>query len=125
MCIEKTSVLLVDDEEPVRYMIGRFLRAAGYFVDNANDGRSGLRMFKEGSWDLVIIDRLMPELGGEQLAEQVRAISSVVPMILITGLLKSDSRIELFDAVLKKPFSPSDLLAATHRVLRKNTNAPV
>jgi DNA-binding response OmpR family regulator len=125
MCIEKTSVLLVDDEEPVRYMIGRFLRAAGYFVDNANDGRAGLRMFKEGSWDLVIIDRLMPELGGEQLAEQVRAISSAVPMILITGLLKSDSRIELFDEVLKKPFSPSDLLAATHRVLRKNTNTPV
>ena len=115
----KTSVLLVDDEEPVRYMVGRFLRGVGYFVDNANDGGTGLRMFKEGSWDLVIMDRLMPEMDGEKLAEEVRAISPDVPMILITGLLRSDTRVELFDEVLKKPFSPSDLLAAATRVLRR------
>jgi two-component system, OmpR family, response regulator len=115
----KPSVLLVDDEEEVRRVMGRCLSAAGYLVDIAGDGRDGLRMFKEGSWDLVIIDRLMPEFGGEKLAEEVRSIAPEIPMILITGLVRADSKVELFDEVLRKPFFPAELLAATTRVLQR------
>ncbi len=77
----------------------------------------GLRMFEERSWDLVITDRTMPEMGGEQLAEEIRSISPDVPLILITGFLKSDTRVDLFDEILEKPFKRVDLLATTRRVL--------
>ena len=80
----------------------------------------GLRMFEERSWDLVITDRTMPEMGGEQLAEEIRSISPDVPLILITGFLKSDTRVDLFDEILQKPFKRADLLATIRRVLDRN-----
>jgi len=97
--------------------VGMSLREAGYFVDDANDGAAGLRMFKERSWDLVITDRAMPGMEGEQFAEEIRKISTDVPLILITGYLESNTRADLFDEVLEKPFTRADLLAAARRVL--------
>ena len=59
----------------------------------------------------------MPGMGGEQLAEEIRNISVDVPLILITGFLKTNTRINLFDEILKKPFKKSDLPAAVGRSL--------
>jgi CheY-like chemotaxis protein len=111
------AILLVDDEPGVHLMVGMFLRKAGYFVACANDGPTALRMFKERSWDLVITDRSMPRMGGEELAEEIRKIASDVPVILVTGYLKSDTRADLFDEVLEKPFTRDDLLATIRKVL--------
>jgi two-component system, cell cycle sensor histidine kinase and response regulator CckA len=61
----------------------------------------------------------MPGMGGEQLAEEIRKISPDVPLILLTGFLKSDTRVDLFDEFLEKPFKRADLLAATERVLQR------
>jgi two-component system response regulator SaeR len=117
MFFPKPLILLVDDEPTMHFLVGRFLREAGYFVDDAKDGVAGLRMFKERSWDLVITDRAMPRMGGEQLAEEIRNISADVPLILITGSITSDTRVDLFDEILQKPVKRADLLAATARVL--------
>jgi len=116
---KKTAVLLVDDEAPVHYAFGLFLREAGYLVAYAKDHSAGLRMFKENSWDLVITDRSKAAMRGEELEGEIRMIAPDIPLILITGLLKADARVELFDAVLEKPFSKADLLAATARVLQR------
>jgi two-component system response regulator SaeR len=117
MFFPKPLILLVDDEPTIHFLVGRFLREAGYFVNDAKDGVAGLRMFKERSWDLVITDRAMPGMEGEQLAGEIRNISPDVPLMLITGSPKSDADIELFDEILQKPFKRADLLAATARVL--------
>jgi DNA-binding response OmpR family regulator len=117
MILEKTSVLLVDDEPAIHTFVGMLLRKAGYFVGNAEDGEAGLHMFKERDWDLVITDRVMPKMVGDRLAEEIRKISSDVPLILITGFLKPDMRVDLFDEVLEKPFTAADLLATIRRVL--------
>jgi DNA-binding response OmpR family regulator len=111
------SILLVDDEPTIHVAFGMVLREAGYLVGDAKDGVEGLRMFRQRSWDLVITDRAMPEMGGELLAEEIRNLSAQVPLILITGFLKSDTHVELFDEVLEKPFKRADLLAAVGRVL--------
>src|SRR5271167_4854080 len=116
MFFPKPLILLVDDEPTIHFLVGRFLREAGYFVNDAKDGVAGLRMFKERSWDLVITDRTMPGMKGEELAEEIRTISPDVPLMLITGSPKSDN-FELFDEILQKPFKRADLLAATARVL--------
>ena len=109
----------MDDEPAIHLLVGLFLREAGCFVGDAKDGMEGLRMFKENSWDLVITDRAMPEMGGEQLAEEIRKISADVPLILITGSLTSDARVDLFDEILPKPFKRVDLLATVKRVLER------
>ena len=118
---QKLSVLLVDDEPTVHLAVGSILRQAGYFVEGANDGVAGLRMFKERSWDLVMIDRAMPEMGGEELAEEIRKISPDVPLMLITGFLKSNTRRQLFDGILEKPFTKADLLPITRRLIDKTS----
>lgn len=120
MVSEKPSVLLVDDEQTIHGVIGMILRNAGYFVDDAKDGVAGLRMFKERLWDLVITDYAMPGMGGGQLAEEIRKISTDVPLILITGFLKADIRVDLFNGILEKPLKRADLLATTSRFLGKN-----
>lgn len=115
MSSQKPKVLLVDDEASIHFMMGLFLRQAGYFVADASDGVEGLRKFKDESWDVVITDLTMPEMGGEELAQEIRMISSDTPIILITGYLKSETRQDLFDDVLEKPFSKANLLAAVER----------
>ena len=119
MFFPKPLILLVDDEPTIHFLAGRFLREAGYFVNDAKDGAAGLRMFKERSWDLVITDRAMPGMKGEQLAEEIRNLSPDVPLMLITGTPKSNNDIELFNEILQKPFKRADLLAATARVLER------
>ena len=111
------SVLLVDDEASIHFTVGLFLREAGYFVDTAIDGREGLRKFHKGSWDLVITDLAMPGMGGEEFAQEIRSLSRKVPVILITGSLKPDTRLDLFNDVLEKPFSEARLLSAVERSL--------
>ena len=119
MFSSKPSLLLVDDEPAIHFVAGTFLRDAGYAVGDANDGMEGLRMFQQGSWDLVITDRAMPGMGGEELAEEIRRIWPAVPLMLITGSLTSDTRIDLFDEILQKPFKRTDLLATVRRVLER------
>jgi CheY-like chemotaxis protein len=111
------SILLVDDEPTIHFVVGVILREAGYSVGDANDGMEGLRMFEKGSWDLVITDRAMPGMGGEQLAREIKNISPDVPLLLLTGFLKADTRFELFDEILEKPFLRAKLLATVGRVL--------
>ena len=118
MYLQTPTVLLVDDEASIHFVVGLFLREAGYFVDTANDGSEALRKFKRGCWDVVITDLSMPVMGGEALAREIRAISPHPPIILITGYLKPDTCRGLFDEILEKPFSESRLLTAMDRVLR-------
>jgi DNA-binding response OmpR family regulator len=121
---KQTSILLVDDEAAVRHAYGHFLLGAGYVVGCAEHGQAGFEMFQERWWDIVITDRSMPQMGGEELARKIRAISPRVPLILMTGHLKSDTRVELFDEILTKPFPIGDLLASVARLVEKNSCVP-
>jgi two-component system OmpR family response regulator len=111
------SVLLVEDDPAVCYFLARVLRRAGYGVGLAADGYSGLKIFRSGSWDVVIADRMMPHLNGEQLAVEIKKQAPDTPVILITGFPHRVERPELFDGIFGKPFAIADLLACVSRLV--------
>jgi len=103
-------ILLVDDEIDLLELLGAVLRNVGYKVQCAENGAKGLEYFRRGEWDAVIIDRAMPEMNGEELAEAIKASSPMVPLIMITGMRGAISRPELFDFILSKPFRTKELV---------------
>lgn len=113
----KKSVLLVEDDPAVCYFLARVLRRAGYRVGQAADGESGLEIFRARSWDVVIVDRMMPNLNGEQLAEEIRKETQETRIILITGFPHRVECPELFDAIFSKPFAITDLLVCVSRLV--------
>ena len=108
---------MVDDEPIVVTVLERYLREAAFFVGCAHSGAEAMRVFAQGPWDLVITDRAMPDMDGEQLAERIKIAAPGTPVILITGLARPGIAIELFEEVLRKPFSKQDLLLSIGRVL--------
>src|SRR3954469_25860665 len=79
------SVLLVEDDAAVSYFLEQVLRRAGFGVGLAADGQVGLQIFRSRPWDMVITDRVMPNLNGEQLAEVIRKEAPQTRIILISG----------------------------------------
>ena len=114
----RAKVLIVDDTDLVVSLLRRYLEPAGYVVGSAPDGPAGLQKFREGSWDLVITDRVMPGMTGEEMAAEIKNADPRIPVVLITGTGSALVRRELFDAVLDKPFTLAEVLACVERVLR-------
>jgi len=78
-------VLVVDDEPEVREVISKYLTGDGHVVVTANNGREGLEKFHAGRFDLVLADRSMPEMSGDDLAAAIQRIAPRKPVILLTG----------------------------------------
>jgi two-component system chemotaxis response regulator CheY len=78
-------ILLVDDEEAVRYVFERYLSILGYRVTTARDGVEALRLYRAEPADLLITDFRMPHMDGGQLLKRVRAIAPDLPAILISA----------------------------------------
>src|SRR5258708_34299037 len=80
------TILLVEDDPAVCYFLGRVLHNVGYFVGAASDGISGLRVFRTRPWDVVITDRMMAGMDGEELASEIKNEVPSQPIVLLTGL---------------------------------------
>lgn len=78
-------VLLVDDEAMVRKIIGEYLKIDGHIVEAAEGGRDGLEKFRNGQFDLVMVDRAMPDMNGDQVAAAIRSANPTVPVVMLTG----------------------------------------
>lgn len=111
------SVLIVDDEFGIRSMLERIFKSMGYEVGTAENGVEGLKVFRQASWSVVIVDRGMPEMNGEDMTKEIKATHPNVPVILITGLPNAVTKRELYNAVLAKPFPPTRLLDLVEEVL--------
>ena len=81
----RLRILLVEDEVNVRTVVTHQLSSDGHTVDSASNGREGMDKFMSGWFDLVITDRAMPEMGGDQLAAAVMGIAPKKPIIMLTG----------------------------------------
>jgi CheY-like chemotaxis protein len=113
-----TRVLLVDDEGAFRRLFEQFLTGAGYEVQGASDGCEAWALFNDGPvYDVVITDRAMPEMGGEELGRRIKEASPQTPVIMITGNTEAIAAPETFDEILAKPFTASALLASLSRVI--------
>ncbi len=116
-------VLIVDDDIDVADMLSIGLGRLGYEVAAVNDPAQALAAFREapGDWDVVILDRVMPEMDGITLAGRMRAVRSGLPVILCTGL--DDGTFGLveggasFDAFFTKPVTPGQIADAIRRLV--------
>ncbi len=117
-------VLVVDDEPAVRDALERALRANGYRVATAADGREGLEEMADGSIDLVVLDILMPRLDGLETCRSIRAAGDRIPILMLTARDAVGDRIEGLDAgaddYLVKPFALEELLARIRALLRRS-----
>jgi len=115
----RVKVLVVDDEPTILFTLKRILEQAGYEVHTAESGREGWNAFQQGHWDLVTLDRSMPDMNGEEVAAEIRRVAPKTPIVLITGFTNAVVRSWLFDAILPKPFRPMDMLQRFREVLAK------
>jgi two-component system KDP operon response regulator KdpE len=117
------TVLVVDDEKPLRDFVRRNLEARGYKVLNAANGLEALAIFKNEQVDLVILDIMMPHLDGLDTARRIRA-DSRVPIIILTAMGEEADKVRAFDLgvddYLTKPFGVGELLGRVKAVLRRS-----
>jgi len=117
-----TSILVVDDERAMVGMVAALLGEDGYEVVTAYDGEAALRRHAEESPDLIILDRGLPKLSGDEVCRRIRAMSST-PILMLTGEKGSDERARLLDLgaddYLEKPFSKKELSARVRALLRR------
>jgi DNA-binding response OmpR family regulator len=117
-------VLIIEDDPNVAEVVGRYLSREGYEVEIAVDGASGLERALSDPPELVVLDLMLPNLGGLEVCRRIRA-SAPVPVIILTALGEEADRIvglELgADDYVAKPFSPRELTARVKAVLRRAT----
>ncbi len=118
-------ILVIDDDPIVRGMLAEMLRREGYEVDEAEDGRAGMKQFRERPSALVITDVLMPEQEGLETLIQLRHSGQAVKVIAISGggpvgpdAYLNSARTLGADAILAKPFGREELLGVVTKVLR-------
>jgi DNA-binding NtrC family response regulator len=113
-------ILVVDDEEACRELLGRILSRAGYDVVQAAGGFRALSIMDQSKIDLVISDILMPGLNGYALVARIRAKWPSMPVILTTGYLSQDAAKNMMNGsvdFIPKPIDPEKLLEIIHRRL--------
>jgi len=112
------SVLVVDDEEWSRSLIARYLQDAGHGVELAENGTSGLKIASGKAFDMVITDRAMPDMSGDQLAMALKKRFPELPVLLLTGsiLRPGEHTPAEVDAVLEKPVTQRELIEVVNRL---------
>jgi len=114
-------ILVVEDDQMQRNLITAMLRSDGHEVDAAAQGMSGLEKFSAGWYDVVLTDRAMPEMGGDELASLVKDAAPDKPVIMLTGfgemMEAAEEEPEDVDTVVSKPISQQKLRRAFDQVL--------
>jgi DNA-binding response OmpR family regulator len=115
-------ILVIDDDEDIRSLVGELLRRAGFLVEEAPDGRAGLRAFHESAADLVVLDVSMPGMDGWQTLERIRDLSDV-PVLMLTARGAELERVRGLQAgaddYMVKPFGRQELVARAQALLRR------
>ena len=117
------KILVLEDEPSILSILCELLKDAGYEVKGINNGADGLREFRQGSYDLILLDIMMPRLDGYGVCKAVREVSDV-PVIAITALDDEEAQIKAFelkaDDYITKPFSLKLVLMRVEAVLRRS-----
>lgn len=116
-------ILVVEDETKVGSFIRRALEEESYAVDLCADGTSGLELARDSSYDLIILDVMLPGMSGLQVLETLRNEKIKSPVLILTARAQVDQRVKGLDAgaddYLTKPFAIEELLARVRALLRR------
>lgn len=117
-----SKVLIVEDEENLAKFVGLELRHEGYEAETVNDGRSGLDLALENDYDVILLDLMLPELNGLEVARRLREVKKT-PIIMMTARDSVIDRVSGLDYgaddYLVKPFAIEELLARIRSLLRR------
>lgn len=122
LSIDQHSILVVDDEVPIRRILSTRLSMMGYQVFTATDGVEALEIFECQHLDLIVLDVMMPKLDGYGVCQAIRRTSRV-PIIMLTAMSDVRDRITGLemgaDDYMVKPFSPKELESRVRTILRR------
>ncbi|PSL36043.1 response regulator transcription factor [Chitinophaga ginsengisoli] len=123
------KLLLIEDEPSVVSFIHRYLTEAGYDVSVAMDGQSGLQMATEHSFQLIILDVMLPGMNGIAVCKALRKQNDTTPILMLTALGSTENVVAGLDSgaddYLVKPFKQAELLARIRSLLRRNPDNAV
>ena len=120
------KILLIEDDKEIAAFIQKGLREAAHTLDLAGNGKDGLFLATTEAYDVLIIDRMLPELDGLTILKTLRGSGNAVPAIILSALGEVDDRVAGLraggDDYLVKPFAFSELLARVEVLLRRTQN---
>ena len=117
-------ILLVEDEENLHYAIKLNLEMEGFNVISAFNGKNAVSKYREGRFDLIILDVMLPEMNGFDICEVIRLDNSIVPVLFLTAKSASEDKIKglkMADDYLTKPFNLKELLLRVQNLVKRNT----
>ncbi len=124
------TLLVIDDEELIRFIAASLLKSLGYRVMVADNGLEGVNTFRENAWqvDLIILDMIMPVMGGREAFHRLREIRPDIPIVIASGFAKEDDMTELkklgANGFLNKPFRKVELAAMIGKLIGQNGRQP-
>ncbi len=122
-------ILVIEDDLEAAGWLVKGLREAGHVTDHARDGEEGLAMAREGDYDVLIVDRMMPKMDGLTLVRKLREEGDMTPALFLSALGDVDDKVEGLraggDDYIAKPYAFSELLARVEVLGRRKTAEPV
>ena len=119
------SILIVDDEKKICEFIKAFLDNEGYYTEVAYDGDSAIDKLNSKKYDLLILDRMLPGISGEEICKYIRDKSDV-PIIMLTAKIEGEDKIDGFklgcDDYICKPFNINELILRVKAILKRVSN---
>ncbi|WP_148551143.1 response regulator transcription factor [Paraclostridium bifermentans] len=116
------NILIVDDEKKITQVIKAYLEKERYNCIVANSGEQALKYFANNNFDLIILDRMLPDISGEEICKKIRE-TSMVHIIMLTAKTEDEDKIEGFntgcDDYVCKPFNVKELVLRSKAVFRK------
>ncbi|WP_343748786.1 response regulator transcription factor [Fluviicola sp.] len=120
---KQKSILLAEDDDNLGQLLQTFLKAKGYQVELARNGKHAYEKYTDGHFDFCIFDVMMPEMDGFTLAKEVRLIDPKVPILFLTAKAMKEDKLEGFesgaDDYMTKPFTMEELVARIEAILRR------
>ena len=127
--MEKTKVLLVEDDPNLGSLLKEYLEAKGYSTVLATNGKQGYDVFSKGKFGICILDVMMPIKDGFTLAKEIRVLDANIPIMFLTAKSMKEDAIEGFtlgaDDYMTKPFSMEELLLRIIAILRRTENKTI
>ena len=121
--MEKVKVLLCEDDENLGMLLREYLQAKGFDVNLMPDGEAGYQSFVNERYDLCILDVMMPKKDGFTLAQDIRKINGIIPIVFLTAKSLKEDVLEGFkigaDDYITKPFSMEEMLFRIEAIMRR------
>jgi len=121
--MSKIKILIVEDDPNLGKILFEYLDAKNFDISLAIDGEEGLEKFLNNTWDLLLLDVMMPKKDGFSLAKDIRKVDQDIPIIFLTAKSQKDNIIKAFklgaDDYLTKPFSIEELLLRIEAILKR------